>query len=167
MFVNWHYFCIQTLLYFSGSSVSNPGVSKSSTLESNLLPISEEDLEKIIRYAIGKLLQGDQTPTDSVLSLRIFYRIDKSLELAQILEVVSQIKEFKISSSVIPVCHLHHPNTFLSIIVIKHDWIVPMNFFEHPNLCSDLLYSRSTDKCFYCWCVLSTTVLNATILNYC
>ncbi|CAH0393653.1 unnamed protein product [Bemisia tabaci] len=105
----------------TGSSVSNPGVSKSSTSESNLLPISEEDLEKIIRYAIGKLLQGDQTPTDSVLSLRIFYRIDKSLELAQILEVVSQIKEFKISSSVIPVCHLHHPNTFLSIIVIKHD----------------------------------------------
>ncbi|XP_050540996.1 uncharacterized protein LOC126905392 [Daktulosphaira vitifoliae] len=90
--------------------------------------ISATGLEEAFRYSLKRLLRGEptSTPTDAICSLRIFYKVSCEQKPPIYRQLInSTLKtlktEFHIVATVVPVLHLHHPNTFVSIYALRHN----------------------------------------------
>ncbi|XP_073979888.1 uncharacterized protein isoform X2 [Rhodnius prolixus] len=130
------------------SSVSNPvisefGVQGGYSCES----LSESQLLEVLRYAMSRLFKGVPPPAvmqpqstvaeDSsasasetsvavlspppACSLQVYYRVGRAPSPHLVLAALSQLEEFNIAATLIPVCQLNHPNTFISLCAVRHD----------------------------------------------
>uniref|UniRef100_A0A023F2R4 Diphthine--ammonia ligase n=1 Tax=Triatoma infestans TaxID=30076 RepID=A0A023F2R4_TRIIF len=54
-------------------------------------------------------------------SLQVYYRVGRAPSPHLVLDALSQLDEFNIAASLIPVCQLNHPNTFISLCAVRHD----------------------------------------------
>ncbi|XP_069686866.1 uncharacterized protein [Periplaneta americana] len=81
--------------------------------------LSDENMSEILCYALSKLLRK-AAPT-TVCSLRIFCKIGKAPSPCRIQSVLSKAEGFNIVHSIVPVCHLHNAQTFLSICGVRHN----------------------------------------------
>lgn len=135
-------------ILFSVSSVSNPvisefGVQGGYSCES----LSESQLLEVLRYAMSRLFKGVPPPAvmqpqstvaeDSsasasetsvavlspppACSLQVYYRVGRAPSPHLVLAALSQLEEFNIAATLIPVCQLNHPNTFISLCAVRHD----------------------------------------------
>lgn len=109
----------------SGSCTSLSAITDS--LETSTESISAIGLEEAFRYSLKRLLRGEptSTPTDAICSLRIFYKVsqDQKPICRQLINAtLNNLRvEYRIVATVIPVLHLHHPNTFVSICALRHN----------------------------------------------
>lgn len=121
-------FCILyiiTCYCIIGSCTSLSAISDS--LDTSTEPISAIGLEEAFRYSLKRLLRGEptSTPTDAICSLRIFYKVSldqKPICRQLINSTLNTLRtEYRIVATVVPVLHLHHPNTFVSICALRHN----------------------------------------------
>lgn len=111
--------------FISGSCTSLSAITDS--LETSTESISAIGLEEAFRYSLKRLLRGEptSTPTDAICSLRIFYKVsqDQKPICRQLINAtLNNLRaEYRIVATVIPVLHLHHPNTFVSICALRHN----------------------------------------------
>lgn len=113
------YYCI------IGSCTSLSAITDS--LDTSAESISAIGLEEAFRYSLKRLLRGEPTsiPTDAICSLRIFYKVSqdqKPICRQLINSTLNTLKaEYRIVATVVPVLHLHHPNTFVSVCALRHN----------------------------------------------
>jgi len=111
--------------FILGSCTSLSAITES--LDTSTEPISAIGLEEAFRYSLKRLLRGEptSTPTDAICSLRIFYKIsqDQKPVCRQLINATLNTlrAEYQIVATVVPVLHLHHPNTFVSVCALRHN----------------------------------------------
>jgi len=134
----------------SGTSVSNPAISDTSVSMCNSESLTESQLLEILRYSICRLFKGvpppsvqsggggggpqeggasPSSPVDSlsplaptpVASLQLYYGVGRAPSPTTIVDTIAQLEEFNLATTIVPVCQLNHPNTFLSFCAIRHE----------------------------------------------
>jgi hypothetical protein len=143
-------YVINLIFYvFAVSSVSNPVISELSSCGSSCESLSESQLVEVLHYAMTRLFKGisapvvqpltlnseqnsnnvednstSEVPTLSplpVCSLQLYYRVGRAPSPHMIQEAIASLDGFNIAATVIPVCQLNHPNTFLSLCAVRHE----------------------------------------------
>lgn len=102
----------------TGSSTSNPQVCDDGCKVETL---SESQLEEVFVYALGRLIRGDPPPNNPVCSLQVLYRVGRAPTQETLHSVLGKLQDFNIVPTVLPVCQLNHPNTFLSLCAVRHE----------------------------------------------
>ncbi|KAF6204719.1 hypothetical protein GE061_018880 [Apolygus lucorum] len=124
------------------SSVSNPVISELTTTGS-CESLSESQLAEVMTYALSRLFKGVPPPSvqggsgvdgegdggdeeatlspPPVASLLLFYRVGRSPSAQMIRDVINKLEEFNVATTIIPVCQLNHPNTFISLCATRHE----------------------------------------------
>lgn len=111
------------------SSISNPVISEGSSGCGWDSLLSESQLVEVLKYAIDRLFrglppspeEGSLLPSPLPCSLSLFYRSGRAPPPAAIYDSIAKLNEFNIAASIIPVCQLNHPNTFISIVAVRHE----------------------------------------------
>ncbi|XP_014285681.1 uncharacterized protein [Halyomorpha halys] len=112
------------------SSVSNPVISEGSGGGGWDSLLSETQLLEVLHYALERLFRGvipngpDEEgllPPPPPCNLTLFYRTGRALPPSSLYEVLAKISEFNIAATLVPVCQLNHPNTFISIVAVRHE----------------------------------------------
>lgn len=130
------------------SSVSNPVISDSEGGGHSCESLSESQLHEVFTYALGRLFKGVPPPScvqspvaegsadgsgeppeitlspPPVCSLLVFYRVGRAPSSQLVLEVIKKLDEFNVATTIVPVCQLNHPNTFISLCASRHEWTV-------------------------------------------
>ena len=89
--------------------------------------MSETQLVDVLNYALEKLFRGVYPKEDGVLpppppcNVILFYRNGRAPSAASIYDTVLKINEYNIAATIVPVYQLNHPNTFLSIVAVRHE----------------------------------------------
>lgn len=126
---------------FPVSSVSNPVISELST-SGSCETLSEPQLSEVLTYALSRLFKGAPPPVapadegvegggdasekatlppPPACSLLMFYRVGRAPNPQMILDVVNKLEEFNLATTIVPVCQLNHPNTFISLCGYRHE----------------------------------------------
>lgn len=112
------------------SSVSNPVISEGSGAGGCDSLLSETQLLGVLNYALERLFRGvvpngpdeeGSLPPPPPCNLTLFYRTGRSLPPSSLYDVLAKISEFNIAATLVPVCQLNHPNTFISIVAVRHE----------------------------------------------
>ncbi|KAK9498262.1 hypothetical protein O3M35_002940 [Rhynocoris fuscipes] len=129
------------------SSVSNPVISEQGIQGGfSCESLSESQLIEVMRYTMSRLFKGVPPPTvqsqsaidqsadlnteclsaatlspPPACSLQVFYRVGRAPPPHLVLDAINKLDEFAIAVTLIPVCQLNHPNTFISLCALRHD----------------------------------------------
>jgi hypothetical protein len=89
--------------------------------------LNENHLNEILKYILGKIMQGYPTNTDRMpaIHFRIFYQVMNPSPANLIIKTLSAFKERTITANiaftVIPSCYLQNYGTFISICGVRHE----------------------------------------------
>lgn len=83
-------------------------------------PFSTEFFEEAVKYTMSKLQQGHENDTTSIYDLKIFYPLNKNINIEEFLAILEGLKEsFCLVFTVVPVIGLKSENTYLSISGVR------------------------------------------------
>jgi hypothetical protein len=89
--------------------------------------INESHLNEIMKYILGKIMQGYPTNADKTpaIHFRIFYQVMNPSPANLIIKTLSAFKNStktaNIAFTVIPSCYLQNYGTFISICGVRHE----------------------------------------------
>jgi hypothetical protein len=89
--------------------------------------LNESHLSEIMKYILGKIMQGYPTTTERMpaIHFRIFYQVMNPSPANLIIKTLSAFKEStktaNIAFTVIPSCYLQNYGTFISICGVRHE----------------------------------------------
>lgn len=89
--------------------------------------IKAEHLQDIMKYILGKILQGYPSNPNDIpgIHFRVFYQISHPSTANLIIKTLNEFKAqtttANIASSVIPACYLQNFSTFISICAVRHE----------------------------------------------
>lgn len=109
--------CIKHNFSLIGSSASNPLLGQSSPKEE---PLSDTELKEVFEYALNRLHRGDPPPASRECTLRVLRRVGYGPSAQAVYTALSQLPQYTVVPTILPVCQLNHPNTFLSLWALRH-----------------------------------------------
>lgn len=89
--------------------------------------LNESHLNEIMKYTLGKILQGYPVKSENVpaIHFRVFYQVMSPSPASLIINTLQAFKEAtktaRIAFTVIPSCYLQNFGTFISICGIRHE----------------------------------------------
>lgn len=106
------------MILLIGSSTSNPQVCNDGC---KVKTLSESQLEEVFIYTLRRLIKGDPLPNNPICSLQVLYRVGRAPTQETLHSVLRKLQHFNIVPTILPMCQLNHPNTFLSLCAVRHE----------------------------------------------
>lgn len=125
----WNYentVCAIVCYVSMASSVSNPVISEGCLGCGWDSLLSEPQLSEVLAYALERLFRGLPPPEETLpppapCSLTLFYRSGRASPPAPVLDLLAKLNQYNVAATLVPVSQLNHPNTFISIVAVRHE----------------------------------------------